>query len=310
MAPFKLRHPENTESLTFAASLIGAAAAATSPLEKTARYRSRVRDENWRRLKAGIGKLILKRTSMENGESCKGVFCIDAGEFGEEAGKNGKEKLKSKSYVADTMMGILMKPLVALGIDGKLKRWTIKVRGGSAAMPPTYTWTQTGWTLIGILVTILILSKISWMLVEQTDGEYALMMAPLGALTAMHFALTPAPAASPRNTFFSQLVTVPLSIGLSYLPIDPWLKPVLALAIVVPGLAKCGLTHPPAASAAVVYSSGKHGFKDYGIFLAANCIAIVCSVVINNLSDKRQYPTSWPFINLLKAKLVSPKRKN
>ena len=64
-----------------------------------------------------------------------------------------------------------------------------------------------------------------------------------------------------------------------------------------------------AASAAVVYSSGKYGFVDYGIFLAANCIAIVCSVVINNLSDKRQYPTSWPFINLLKAKLVSPKGK-
>ena len=76
-----------------------------------------------------------------------------------------------------------------------------------------------------------------------------------------------------------------------------WLKPVIAPAIVIPGMARLGITHPPAGAAAVVFAAGKPMRWDLmGVFLIGVCVTIFNAVIINNLSDKRQYPTSWPLM--------------
>ena len=44
-----------------------------------------------------------------------------------------------------------------------------------------------------------------------------------------------------------------------------------------------------------------------GVMLVGVSIAIVMSVIINNMSDKRQYPTSWPLLTSIKKKIVTRK---
>lgn len=63
-------------------------------------------------------------------------------------------------------------------------------------------------------------------------------------------------------------------------------------------MVKSGVIHPPAAAAAIVFSSGNTSWPPLvGIMLVGNVIAILCatSILVNNWSEKRHYPTSWGF---------------
>lgn len=66
-------------------------------------------------------------------------------------------------------------------------------------------------------------------------------------------------------------------------------------------LNRFGIIHPPSGAAALAFSLGNYNLVHMMIFMAGVCIAIVASVVINNLSDKRQYPSSWPILNMVSA---------
>ena len=69
---------------------------------------------------------------------------------------------------------------------------------------------------------------------------------------------------------------------------------ILAPAIVAALTARLGLIHPPAGATAVVFSYESHGIEEMLLFLVGVLITIVTAVAINNMSDKRQYPsTKW-----------------
>lgn len=73
-----------------------------------------------------------------------------------------------------------------------------------------------------------------------------------------------------------------------------WHRIALAPAIVATVTARLNLIHPPAGATSVVFSSESHGIDDMVLFLVGVSIAIVTAVAINNMSDKRQYPsTKW-----------------
>ena len=71
-----------------------------------------------------------------------------------------------------------------------------------------------------------------------------------------------------------------------------WRRITLAPAIVATVTARLGLIHPPAGATSVVFSLEYYTVEEMGLFLMGNLIAIFTSVVINNISEKRQYPTT------------------
>ena len=58
-------------------------------------------------------------------------------------------------------------------------------------------------------------------------------------------------------------------------------------------MTRCGVTHPPAGASAFIFASGQYGLTHVVILLIGNIIAIVLGSVLNNISDKRQYPTYY-----------------
>lgn len=74
-----------------------------------------------------------------------------------------------------------------------------------------------------------------------------------------------------------------------------------AITSMLSDFARFGVIHPPAAAAAMVFASGNKTWAHMGIFLVAVCLSIVMSVTINNMSEKRQYPTSWPILRWISA---------
>ncbi len=72
-------------------------------------------------------------------------------------------------------------------------------------------------------------------------------------------------------------------------------------------MVRLGLTHPPAGATAFLFCTREYHWGNMAFLLVANIIAIGTATLINNLSDKRQYPTSWgfrPLLELLESKKV------
>ena len=128
----------------------------------------------------------------------------------------------------------------------------------------------------------------------------------------LHYGLTSAPASQPRNAIVGQTLGLSIAhlIG-TYLEVELWLRQSLATALAIGVMVKCGVIHPPAGAAAVVFSSGKMSWIQVGMMLFGNVLAILSSTLINNWSDKRQFPTFWGFrpINDFVASLMAKKNK-
>jgi CBS-domain-containing membrane protein len=136
---------------------------------------------------------------------------------------------------------------------------------------------------------------------------------PFGALMTLQYGLTAAPASQPRNAIIGQTFSLLIahSIGQAH-NLEPWLKAALATSLAISVMVKCGVLHPPAGAAALLFSSGNHTWAQVGMMLMGNVVAIICAVFFNNLSDRRQYPTFWglrPIHDMLFADKEADKKK-
>jgi hypothetical protein len=79
--------------------------------------------------------------------------------------------------------------------------------------------------------------------------------------------------------------------------IPAWLKQSLAGSLAIAFMVKAGVTHPPAGAAAVLLSAyPRPGWKSALTSLIGNAVAIAIAAVVNNLSNKRQYPIYWGLV--------------
>jgi len=149
--------------------------------------------------------------------------------------------------------------------------------------PPAFSWTPSLWTFVGVLSTLLILTKINTLLVQNFGPEHSIVLGPFGALVTFDVGLTAAPASQPRNALLGQGISIAIAIGISKTPLEDWLKQSLATALAVTTMVKVGVTHPPAGAAAHLFSTGKYGWLN------------MLAVMLANLASERQYPTFWGF---------------
>ena len=298
----KLNNPANARFMNNAAQLIGAAAAIQDPIERVLAFRKEEAFNNWHRLKIKLLTIVRMLGVLRYTNENSGGLSSD------------RPKLEKKSSIAMLREASARfrenaketAEEVKEAAKNKATRWGKKVRGGSAGIAPAFTWRQCLWTFVGVVTTHTILSRINLLIMTESDKEFNLILAPLGALTTLQYTLTAAPASQPRNAIFAQVFAITVAICLSYIPnIPPWFRSALAPAIVIPGMAKLGIIHPPAGASAIVFSTWKeNNWITMGIFLAGVAITIVTAVGINNMSDRRQYPTSWYLVNKAKKAIV------
>lgn len=128
----------------------------------------------------------------------------------------------------------------------------------------------------------------------------------------LQFGLTAAPASQPRNAILGQSFALLIAYGIGQsTQLEPWLQQTLATSLAIGVMVKCGVTHPPAGAAAVLFSTGKYSWPQIGTMLVGNTVAIACATFINNLSEQRNYPTFWGFRELFEwaSKLSVQKEK-
>jgi HPP family len=208
-----------------------------------------------------------------------------------------------------------------------------KAKGAGAPIPPGYSWRQTLVTFVGSLTTLLAITSLSDRVQTMWGPDYGMVLgcvhcvlqgkvlprgvteltqrccscfdmwssSPFGASMTLLYGLTAAPASQPRNVVYGQIVSMTIAVLVSYAAILPvWLRQSLGAALAIAAMVKLGITHPPAGATALILTtavstSQRSSWGNMATSLLGNVIAIGMSTVINNASNKRQYPIYWGF---------------
>ena len=228
-----------------------------------------------------------------------------------------------------------------------------KFKGAKGASAPALNWRKRAawetpaWTWVGIAATLLTLSGLNELTVQESDGDYFLMLGSFGALMALQFGapksaapssraldhtrrfqapryllrrgsplLTPpppspppgnsSPLAQPRNAVFGCSLAAGIAVLFYYLSgdgflgvIPKWVAVALAPATAIAVSQRCGVLHPPAGAASLIFVGGGAKITDLGWMyllmplLVGNLVCCMMAMLINNLSRKRQYPVFW-----------------
>lgn len=179
-----------------------------------------------------------------------------------------------------------------------------KSRGSAIRPPPAVPWLNAIWTFCGVYGTLLLLVGFNTLLF--THHSSSLILAPFGALLTLQYSLTAAPASQPRNIVYGLCICLGTALLCQYFLLHQlvWKKELvlpLAGALGIAIMTKLGVTHPPAAAAMVALLDGYNPDTTYFlmtvksaiILFGANILAIGTSILINNLSEQRQYPVYW-----------------
>jgi len=183
----------------------------------------------------------------------------------------------------------------------RVRTWWHKCHGGNLQVPPSLSFRQTLWTILGAFCGLLVLSSLNEYYKMLSDEDYFLLIGPFGALMTLQYGLTAAPASQPRNAILGQAVSGAVSLAFTYIPesiLATWLRRAVGPAVAIGAMVKLGVTHPPAGAHAVLYASGQYNFGFYALVVLSSTISVIPAAVVNNLSYKRQYPTYWTMLRL------------
>ncbi|KAK1739795.1 HPP family transmembrane protein [Skeletonema marinoi] len=300
----KLSDNTNSKLIEFAAQFIGSAVAVRVPLQNAKLLQTRRPISNWKILRVKILAVIkfqrpihVKNRGRSRSWGSPSLRRSDSFHMLRRAASvaliNREESFKILSEATARLKSDVKKSVVDIQHQSKVKtiKWWQKVQGGHASIPPSFNNTQCLWTFTGVLSTHVVLSRLACFLAR--GGQYRLVIGPLGALTTLQYNLTAAPASQPRNAFFAQGIALCTCYLLHKFPgLDVYHRCTLAPTIVATLTARLGLIHPPAGATSVVFSIENYGIEEMILFLVGNLIAIVFAVTINNMSEKRQYPTT------------------
>lgn len=168
--------------------------------------------------------------------------------------------------------------------------------------PPGASVATSAWNSFGCFITLLVLFGLNFFVKDMSNGDYAIILGPFGALLTLQFALTAAPAAQPRNSMYGFILSLMTSLLCKYLlfylaHVPQWIAAAIGVSLAIGGMSKVGVVHPPGGAAALIFAMSKNSIaKDLvlaGILLCANLAAIFMATLINNLSETRQYPMYW-----------------
>jgi HPP family len=285
----RLLNATNESYLVSASNLIAAALAMRGPRHEVIRERRAEIDSAIRRVRAKILNTRLV-----------GKTLTEVVRENEAKGKQQDERRQGGPDDVAPASSSVSARLHRCG-DAMIRRCTTtlkKMKGANVKPPPTFSWYQTFFTFFGVWITLLMLCFWSQYMTAEYGAEYQLALAPFGAMVTLLYGLTAAPASQPKNAILGQLIAVSISLAFTYAEdMHPHLRTSLATAIAVSAMVKFGCTHPPAGASAVFFSTGGGllGWTNMAVLLVGNVLAIAVATVVNNLSDRRQYPTYWGF---------------
>lgn len=141
---------------------------------------------------------------------------------------------------------------------------------------------------LGGFIVILVLL----FLTERTT--YTWIMAPFGASCVLAFGAWNAPLSQPRNIIGGHMISTFVGLVCQSLFGHSIFSIALAVGLAIACMMLTKTTHPPAGADPLVVMMGttSWGFLFSPVLLGALVVVLV-ALVVNNLDQKRKYPTFW-----------------
>ena len=192
-----------------------------------------------------------------------------------------------------------------LAMKSKAKMRSLKIKTlhpPGLTPPPPATFFVSTWSFVCCFIILSMMFGLKDFLLSISGGELVLTLPPFGALMTLQFALTAAPASQPRNNLLgfalsTSIVMVNKILLFHLAGLPQWFHASLGTSISLFAMQKCGIIHPPAGAAALIFALSKEeivsDLLNIAVFLAADIVAICLAIFLNNLSETRQYPMYW-----------------
>lgn len=313
-----LNEPTNVEFISMATQHIGITSALCHVRQQSIRTKSRKIHRIWKRVKTKIFcyntfvSLLHQKRSLQHHHSLQTL--VRGLSF-----TSWDRTSSESSLMRFTVHQRVEEPFIFLNSTAQsLRMWRLwdeakfrilgvidKSKGSSIRPPPAVPWLNATWTFVGVYVTLLVLVSIDPLLLKKF-GLPSLILAPFGASLTLQYSLTAAPVSQPRNILYGLCVCLSITLLSQGLLMHQFGFPKemvvpLAGAFGISIMTKLGVTHPPAAAAMValldhydpVSSSSLKTLTSALLLVMANLLTIMTSILINNLSEQRQYPVYW-----------------
>mmetsp|Transcript_4142 Transcript_4142/g.7341 ORF Transcript_4142/g.7341 Transcript_4142/m.7341 type:complete len:581 (+) Transcript_4142:47-1789(+) len=304
-----LRHSANERYLVGSTDLVGANYSIQKAREQASEVRKELIREARRKLRKefikeqqSFASLILNPNTMEKLKKASMMCPQDA----EMAGLGAS--VPRVDHYAVTLAKTVCKHSrkVPIRLTTSLKKW----KGAKLHGPPRQSFGDCFFCFIGVFLTMLALLKVEKSV--RVDSNFNLDVGWYPSTLCIVFALTPAPVGQPRQIYLAHIFNILVGLACRQIPTggfgdfeewdgatNPhglpmiWVQ-ALAVGLGVSGQAFLGIMHPPATGMALTFASNPlWSWGTMAAVLLVDCIVVVLSMMIINLSEKKQYPLFW-----------------
>jgi len=141
---------------------------------------------------------------------------------------------------------------------------------------------------LGGFIAIAILALLTDLTLE------AWIMAPFGASCVLAFGVWDAPLSQPRNIIGGHLISTFVGLAMFHLFGQGFIVMAAGVGLAIGIMMLTKTTHPPAgANPLVVITAGSSWSFIFTPVLIGAIVIVLVALIINNLDEKRKYPTFW-----------------
>ena len=233
----------NANFLHFSSQYIGAASAMTEARTKSVAKRKEIVTKTWSRFmlafraartfKSLLGDSslrILNETTAPNSQT-------------EAAGKKQSlfyDNIRKFLHRANRIRHVVQNKTLS-----KAKSLQKKSMQPPLSPPPGASVATSAWNSFGCFITLLVLFGLNFFVNDMSNGDYAIILGPFGALLTLQFALTAAPAAQPRNSMYGFILSLMTSLLCKYLlfelaHVPQWIAAAIGVSLAIGGMSHSG----------------------------------------------------------------------
>lgn len=171
--------------------------------------------------------------------------------------------------------------------------------GGSHENPlPRLPLYEVFWSWLGAFAGICAVAYLDFNF--NHDFNFPLLVASFGASAVLLFGVPESKLAQPRNLMGGQILSAFIGLAIRHVIGGDmiFVGSALGMSLALAVMQLTGTTHPPGGATALVIASAKvmpqwHGLQFVVAVAWGSAVLMVLSLVINNLSPHRRYPTYW-----------------
>jgi len=169
---------------------------------------------------------------------------------------------------------------------------------GRTKSPPAVDRFEIIWSWVGAFLGILPIGLLNYTIFEQTD--FVFIIGSFGASAVLVYGAIRSPLAQPRNLMGGHILSAVIGVAAYKLFFwHPALASAIAVATAIAVMHATKTLHPPGGATALIAVIGSDKIHDLGylyvlipVGLGAGIMLIV-ALLVNNITDKRQYPEFW-----------------